>query len=168
MNFSELINKRYSVRKYKPVPVEENKLARILDAGRLAPTAANRQPFRILVVKTGGKQEELKPIYAREWFTGAPLLLVVCGVPAEAWVRSYDNKNHVDVDASIVADHLIMAATDEGLGTCWIAAFDPKAAKKILNIPEGQEPVICITLGYADDSPKEKKRKTFEELVKYL
>jgi nitroreductase len=91
----------------------------------------------------------------------------VCSIPSQAWVRRCDNKNHADVDAAIIADHLIMAATDEGLGTCWICAFDTLAARKAFNIPDNAEPVVLITLGYAADQPTEKKRKNLRDIVSF-
>jgi nitroreductase len=167
MDFFELIQTRYSVRAYKPDPVEDEKLQRILEAARLAPTAANRQPFQIIVLKTAGRQAELRPIYPRDWFLQAPLLLCACGIPAENWVRR-DGKNYNDVDVTIAMDHLILAAANLGLGTCWIAAFDPSAARQILRLPEGVEPVAFTPLGYPADSPRPKQRKPLAELVRYL
>jgi len=166
MEFSELIRTRYSVRAYKPDPVEDEKLHQILEAARLAPTAANRQPFRILVIHTKGRQEELRRIYRRGWFVAAPIILCACGVPDENWVRM-DGKNYNDVDVTIAMDHLILAAADLGLGTCWVAAFDPDAAREVLNLPEGIEPVAFTPLGYPADAPGEKKRKSLDELVRY-
>jgi nitroreductase len=166
MEFSELIRTRYSVRAYKPDPVEDEKLHQILEAARLAPTAANRQPFRILVIHTEGRQEELRRIYRRGWFVAAPIILCACGVPDENWVRM-DGKNYNDVDVTIAMDHLILAAADLGLGTCWVAAFDPGAAREVLNLPEGIEPVAFTPLGYPADAPGEKKRKSLDELVRY-
>ncbi len=165
MEFAELVRKRYSVRAYKPDPVPEAVLARVLEAGRLAPTAANRQPFRILVIRTAGRQEELGRMYHRPWFSQAPLVLGVCSVPAEAWVRR-DGKNYADVDAAIVMDHLILAAASEGLGTCWVGAFDPEAVREVLGLPAGVEPVAFTPLGYPDDRLPEKKRKSLEELLR--
>ena len=131
MNFAELIRQRYSVRAYKPAPVPDDLLAQVLEAGRLAPTAANKQPFRVIVIHTKGREAELRRIYHRDWFTQAPLILCVCTVRAEAWKRAmYDGKSHADVDAAIVMDHMVLAAADLGLGTCWIAAFDPAAAAR--------------------------------------
>ena len=167
MEFLELIQARYSVRAYKADPVEEDKLARILEAARLAPTAANRQPFRILVVPTTGRQTELSRIYPRPWFTQAPLLIAGCGVPAENWVRR-DGKNYNDVDVTIAMDHLILAAADEGLGTCWVAAFDPIAAREVLQLEPGLEPVVFTPLGYAADSPRPKQRKALNDLIRKL
>jgi nitroreductase len=166
MEFLELIRNRYSVRTYKPDPVEDDKLEQILEAARLAPTAANRQPFRVLVIHTEGRQEELRRIYRRGWFVDAPIILCACGVPAENWVRM-DGKNYNDVDVAIAMDHLILAAASLGLGTCWIAAFDPDAAREVLNLPAGVEPIAFTPLGYPADTPGEKKRKPLDELVRY-
>jgi nitroreductase len=167
MDFRELVRERYSVRAYQSKPVEDEKLDQILEAGRLAPTAANRQPFRIIVVETEGRKEALRRIYGREWFVDAPLVLCVCGVEAEAWVRSHDGKSYLDVDAAIVMDHLVLAAAALGLGTCWIAAFDPDAAREVLELPEGVEPIIFTPLGYPDTEPGPKKRKPLSEVVKH-
>jgi nitroreductase len=166
MEFLELIRTRYSVRAYKPDPVEDDKLEQILEAARLAPTAANRQPFRILVIHTEGRRDELRRIYRRGWFVDAPIILCSCGVPAENWVRM-DGKNYNDVDVTIAMDHLILAAADLGLGTCWVAAFDPEAAREVLNLPAGVEPVAFTPLGYPADTPSEKRRKSLDELVRY-
>jgi nitroreductase len=167
MDFQELIRKRYSVRAYKPDPVEEEKLARIIEAARLAPTAANRQAFRVVVIPTKGREGELRRVYGREWFTQAPLVLAVCALPAEGWVRKTDGWNAAEVDATIAMTHLILAAADEGLGTCWIAAFDPKAARDLLGLPEGVVPSAFTPLGYPADSPAPKKRKPVAELVRH-
>ena len=166
MDFSELVRARYSVRAYKPDPVEEDKLQGVLEAARLAPTAANRQSFCIIVIRTVGREEELARIYGRPWFIQAPLVIAAVGLPADNWVRS-DGKNYNDVDVAIAMDHLILAAADLGLGTCWVAAFDPDAAREILGLPEGVEPVAFTPLGYAADAPREKKRKPLDALVKY-
>jgi len=166
MDFPQLIRTRYSVRAYKPDPVPEDLLARILEAGRLAPTAANRQPFRILVLRTADRRADLERIYGRPWFVQAPLVLGVCTVPAEAWVRR-DGKNYADVDASIVMDHLVLAAAAEGLGTCWVGAFDPAAAREALGLPDGVEPLAFTPVGYPADRPAEKKRKPLGELVRH-
>jgi len=165
MDFAELIRRRYSVRAYKRDPVPEEVLARVLEASRLAPTAANRQPFRVLVIRTEGRQEELGRLYQRSWFVEAPLVLAVCSLPAEAWVRR-DGKSYGDVDAAIVMDHLVLAATSEGLGTCWVGAFDPAAAREVLALPAGVEPIAFTPLGYPADQMPERKRKTLAELVR--
>jgi nitroreductase len=171
MMFLDLVRRRYSVRAYRPDPVPDDLLASVLEAGRLAPTASNRQPFRIIVVHTRGREAELRRIYDSEWFVQAPLILCVCAVRAEAWRRTmYDGRSHADVDAAIVMDHLTLAAADLGLGTCWIAAFDPAAAREILAIPEEGEPMLFTPLGFAGDappSPRHAERRPLEELVRY-
>jgi len=166
MEFSELIQKRYSVRAYRPIPVEEEKLKAVLEAARLAPTASNRQPFKIVVIHTAGREAELRRIYDKNWFVQAPLLIAACGTPAHNWVRR-DGKNYNDVDVAIAMDHLILAAASLGLGTCWIAAFDPPAAREVLHLPEGVEPIAFTPLGYPADTPRQKERKALSELVRY-
>lgn len=166
MEFDRLIRERYSVRAYLPQLVEEEKLRKVLEAGALAPTAANRQAFRILVISTPGRQEELKRIYSKRWFTQAPYVICVCNVTSECWTRK-DGKSYGDVDAAIVMDHLILAAANEGLGTCWVGAFDAEAAREVLNLPEDVEAIAFTPLGYPADKPGEKKRKALRELVNY-
>ena len=124
MEVFEAIAARYSVRGYKADPVDDDILGRVLEAARRAPTAANRQPFRLVVVHTRGRETELTRIYGRPWFVQAPLVVCVVAVPGEAWRRS-DDKPYDEVDATIAMDHLVLAATALGLGTCWIARLRP-------------------------------------------
>ena len=167
MEFSELIEKRYSVRAYKPDPVEDEKLEQVLEAARLAPTAANLQPFQLIVIHTAGREAELKRIYGRNWFVEAPLVICACGIPSQGWARQSDGKSYTDVDVSIVMDHLVLAAADVVLGTCWIGAFDPNAAREVLGLPDGVEPIAFTPLGYPADRPRPKKRKPLSDLVRY-
>jgi nitroreductase len=166
MEFSKLIEKRYSVRAYKPDPIEDDKLQQVLQAARLAPTAANRQPFQIIVIHTAGREAELKRIYGRDWFVQPPLVICACAMPNQAWVRA-DGKNYNDVDVAIAMDHLVLAAANAGLGTCWIAAFDPTATRQVLHLPDDVHPIAFTPLGYPADQPKVKKRKALSELVRY-
>jgi nitroreductase len=166
VEFRELIRTRYSVRAYRSTPVTEEVLLQVLEAAQLAPTAANRQAFQLVVVHTAGREAELKRIYDRDWFVQAPVILCACGLPAENWVRR-DAKNFNDVDVAIVMDHLILAAANLGLGTCWIGAFDPVAAREVLGLPLGVEPIVFTPLGYPADQLKPKKRKPISELVRY-
>jgi nitroreductase len=167
MDFFDLIERRYSVRAYKSDPVEDEKLAKLLEAMRIAPTAANRQPFQFIVVHVAGNEADLHRIYHREWFTQAPLVIFACGIPFRGWVRSHDGANYTAVDVAIAMDHLVLAATAQGLGTCWVAHFDPEAAREFLGLPEGIEPIAVTPLGYANDQPKPKVRKSLEEIVRY-
>jgi nitroreductase len=166
MEFQELIKNRYSVRSYQNRPVEDEKLNKVLEAARLAPTAANKQPFKLIVVKTPGKKEDLKRIYHADWFSEAPLVICACAIPSKGWTRR-DGRCYVDVDVAIAMDHLILAAADSGLGTCWIAAFDAQAAREILKLPDGVEPLLFTPLGYPADEPQPKSRKRLKELVRY-
>lgn len=167
MNFQDLIRARYSCRAYRRNPVTEDQLEQVLEAARLAPTASNRQPFRLVVIRTAGREQELGRVYDKDWFVQAPLVIAACGVPAENWMRAQDGKNYNDVDVAIAMDHLILAAADLGLGTCWIAAFDPAAAREVLALPEGVEPVAFTPLGHPADTPGQKTRKDASDLVHY-
>ena len=167
MEYSELITARYSVRAYRPDPVEDEKLEAVLEAARLAPTAANRQPFQLIVMHTAGRKEEIGKIYRRPWFVQAPLVIGVCAISSLAWVRESDRFNARLIDAAIVADHLILAAADLGLGTCWVAAFNVEAARDVMKLPDEAEPVIFTPLGYPADQPGPKTRKPLNELVRY-
>lgn len=167
MEFLDLISQRYSVRAYKPDPVEDVILAKILEAARLAPTAANRQPFQVVVMHTAGRKTELGRIYRQPWFIQPPLILCICGVSSQAWVRSTDHRRYLDVDVAIVMDHMILAATALGLGTCWIAAFNATAAREALHLPDEIEPLLFTPLGYPADRPGPKERKPLSALVRY-
>ncbi|MFH1084199.1 MAG: nitroreductase family protein [Chloroflexota bacterium] len=165
MQFAEVIRSRYAVRAYQARAVEDDVLQRVLEACVLAPTAANRQPFGLIVARTAGREAELRRVYKADWFAAQPPLVVVaCATPERAWVRG-DGKNYADVDVAIAVDHLTLAAADEGLGTCWIGAFDPQAAREVFGLPAGVEPVVMTPLGYAADTPRPKLRKKLEQLV---
>ena len=166
MDLFETIVARHSVRAYKPDSVDDATLGKVLEAARQAPTAAHRQPFRLVVIHTRGREEELARIYSRGWFTQAPLVIAVVAVPGEAWRRS-DDKPYDEVDATIAMDHLILAAASLGLGTCWIAAFDPAAAREVLGLPDEVEPIAFTPLGYPDKENAGAPRKPLDELVKY-
>ena len=166
MKFLELAKKRYSVRAYQAKPIEDGELQEVLEAARIAPTAANRQPFQLIVISTKRREGELLRIYNKPWFVQAPVIICACSVRSESWVRQ-NGKSYCDVDVGIAMDHLILAATDLGLGTCWVGAFNPEEARKVLNLADDLEPVVFTPLGYPDDKPKIKMRKSTEELVRY-
>ena len=165
--FLELAEKRRSVRAYKPDEVPEDLLQTVLEAGRLAPSACNKQPWRFIVVRSETGRRALGAAYAREWFWKAPVVIAVCILPKEAWVRSYDGQNYAMVDGALAMDHLTLAAAELGLGTCWIGAFDPAAAREILNLPDGVEIVGLTPLGYPDveSNPRVRSRRPLGETV---
>ena len=166
MNFLELAQKRYSCRAYRPDSIEDEKLQQVLEAMRLAPSATNLQPYRFIVVHTAGREAELNLIYFQPWFVQPPIVICACAIPAAAW-RRVGGKRYTDVDAAIAMDHLTLAATDVGLGTCWVASFDVRAAHEVLGIPPGIEPLAFTPLGYPADQPEPKERKPMSELVRY-
>lgn len=168
MNFLELAKKRFSVRHYEAKKVEEDKLLQILEAGRVAQTAANHQPQRIIVVRSDAGLAKLKKsanIY------DAPLGVIVCADRNEAWKRPFDGKDMVDIDASIVTVHMMMEATELGLGTVWICYFKPDVLKKEFNIPNHMEPVNILAIGYPKGetvpSDRHNLRKPLKETVFY-
>jgi Nitroreductase len=166
MEYWELIQNRHSVRAYKSDPVEDEKILKIVESARLAPTAANKQPFKIYVIKTAACREELKRIYNRDWFVNAPIVICICAEPNSAWVRK-DGKCYSDVDCAIAMDHMILTATDLGLGTCWIGAFDIKAAREVLNLEDNMEPVAFTPVGYTEAHEFKKVRKGLNDIVIY-
>lgn len=166
MDFLDLAEIRYSVRDYRPDPVPVDMLDQVLEAARLAPSAHNNQPFRLIVIPTAGRRDELKRIYEREWFVEAPIVIAAVAVTGEAWT-SADGRNYAWVDVAIAMDHLILAATDLGLGTCWIADFDPAAARDVLGLPDGTELVVMTPLGFPADEPTFKRRKDIDQVVRY-
>jgi nitroreductase len=169
MDFLALAKKRHSVRKYKQQPVEKEKLLKILEAGRVAPTAANRQPQRILVIQEKpGLDKAAKAVKTFD----APVILIVCGDQSEAWVRSLDNKNSLDIDTSIVTVHMMMQAAELGLGSVWMGFFDTKILAKEFQLPDHIIPVNILLIGYSDspapsDERHSTQRKPLSETVFY-
>jgi nitroreductase len=169
MDFMELAKKRYAVRKYSSKAVEKEKLMKILEAGRIAPTGANKQPQRMIVIQEEQGMEKLNKcanVY------GAPLAIIVCADHNATWKRPIDNKDIADIDVSIVTDHMMLEATELGLGTVWICYFDPEVLRKEFNIPEGVEAVNILAIGYdagesLSPNRHDKLRKSLESMVVY-
>ena len=168
-SFLELAAKRRSVRAYKADPVPEDALRQVLEAGRLAPSAVNKQPRRFIVVRDETNRRALGAAYAREWFWQAPVIVVVCILPGDAWSRAYDGQNYAMVDGALAMDHMQLAAAELGLGTCWIGAFDPAAVRTVLGLPDGVEVVGMTPLGVPDreSHPRARSREPLGALVRY-
>lgn len=167
MNFLELARRRCSVRQYSDRAVEPEKMDYVLEAARLAPSAVNKQPWRILLIESKEKRQQLQNCYDREWFKQAPLYLIICGNHVESWKRAEDGKDHVDVDVAILTEHLCLAAAEQGLGTCWVCNFNVARCKQLFDLPDDLEPIVLLPLGYpADESvfEGEKKRKALAEI----
>jgi nitroreductase len=166
MNFFDVIASRRSVRAYERTPVSREKLERILEAARQAPSAANRQPWKMYVIEDAGLREEMGKAYRNPWFYEAPAIVVICTVPDLAWKRG-DGKNYGDVDATIAFDHLTLAAHAEGLATCWVGAFNAAVVREVLRLPPGEEPLAMTPLGIAAQKPRATGRKPLAELVEF-
>ncbi|MCM1504106.1 MAG: nitroreductase family protein [Muribaculum sp.] len=167
--FYNIVASRYSCRKYTSAPVDRELIMAVLDTVRLAPSACNRQPWQFLVLDTEESRRPILECYDRPWVGNVPVFIVALGMKDEAWVREYDGKNHVDIDVAIAVEHLCLAATSLGLGTCWICHFDPKALSEKLRLPDGVEPVAIIPLGHPDPDMAEpkKNRRAFDEVVRW-
>ena len=170
MEFNDVLNRRYSCRAFAAQGVEQEKVDRILEAGRIAPTAVNKQPVHIWAVSCPETLEAIKGVTRSNY--GAPLLLVVGCRPADAWVRRYDGKNGAEVDAAIVATYLMLAAENEGLATLWVGSFDPSLLRDILPGAESYELVAIINVGYPSNeslpSEMHRSRISMEEFVTKL
>lgn len=167
MDFLTLAKKRYACRKYTAAKVEQQKLDVILEAGRVAPTGANRQPQRLVVVRSQEGMERLARC-TRDF--GAPCAIIVCADTSEAWQRKYDGKVIGDIDASIVTDHMMLAAASLGLDTLWVCMFKPEAVREEFNLPDNVEPVNILLVGYgagipADPARHDMLRKPLSETV---
>ncbi len=170
-DFYNLIRYRRSIRAFDPGRnVTRETVVKILEAGRLAPTASNKQPITIHVMNKGKDLDKLRECYSRSWFHNAPSVLVLTGRREDAWVRSYDGYNSLEIDAAIMMDHMILAAEAEGVSTCWIIAFDPEVVRKALNLAADEIPLIMTPLGYYPEGYEKREmpeRKSLEELVKW-
>ena len=167
MDFLSLAKERYSCRSFFKKKVEKEKIEKILEAGRVAPTAVNFQPQRILVLDDEEKLSKLNECTKYGW--GAPIVMVICYDKTISWKRQYDNKDEGIIDASIVATHMMLEIQDLGLGTTWIGSFDPEKVREIYKIPENLEIISLMPVGYpaedAKPSSSHEKRNSMEEMV---
>ena len=165
MNFEDVIRNRYAVRNFSSQKVEEEDIKKILEAGRLAPTAKNNQPQKIYVVQSAdglSMIDEVSPCRYQ-----APVVLVVASDKSIAWSNGTDSS--YEMDASIVATHMMLEATNIGLGSVWVKMFDQELLKEKLSLEESVEVICLIPIGYADcePSPMHSSRKSIEEFVEY-
>ena len=168
MDFLETAKKRYSVRSYSDRKVEKEKLDKILEAAHVAPTAANLQPVRLIVAQAEG----LEKIRKGANIYGAPLAVLVCADHDRAWVRPFDQKQTGDIDASILTDHMMLEATELGLGSVWVCYFNPDIIRKEFHLPDHLEPVSLLAIGYPDEEAASQERHSqtripVNELVSY-
>jgi len=169
MDFEKLVSTRYSVRKYSLKKVEDEKLEKVLEAARKAPSAVNFQPIKIYVIKSDQMLTNIRECYHRDWLNTAPVIMVVVGLHDDAWKRSLDSKDHTDIDVAIAVDHITLQAADLGLGTCWVCNFDVDKCREVLKLKLNEEPIVIIPLGYPEsDEIPVRKRKALDELVVWL
>ncbi|MHB1348016.1 MAG: nitroreductase family protein [Candidatus Humimicrobiaceae bacterium] len=167
-NFLELAKRRKSIRSFKNMKIEEEKLNYVLEAFRLAPSAKNLQPWKLVIVTDESVKENLIPACRNQKFISeAPVIIIATIIEEEAYATMGGYFNSYPVDIGISLEHLILAAAEQGLGTCWIGAFDEKAVKKVMKIPENVRVVAITPLGYPNEPGRERKRKTMEEIVSY-
>lgn len=168
MDYYQLIEQRESVRNYDASrKLEAEIINRIINAGRLAPSASNRQPWRFVLVSSEKMLNKIRPCYHRDWFKNAPHVLIIVGDKSQSWKRSNNNYNSIETDLAIAMDHIILAAENEGVGACWIIAYDYEILSKALNLKENEVVFSITPLGYqTKDYVKRnnKIRKTLEEV----
>ncbi len=177
MELMNIIKTRKSVRSYTDQNVEDEKITKVLEAARLAPSAKNKQCWRYMVIKDAQTINEIcKAAKGNKWLKDAPVVIVACGNKDESFIR--DDFNYYAIDVAISFEHLVLVATEEGLGTCWIGSFEEDKIKAILNIPDEYDIIALTPLGYPKDKEKlwdktvkfiagSKKRKSFEEIICY-
>ena len=175
MELTDVLKARKSVRSYVDKEVEEAKLMKMLEAARMAPSWANKQCWSYIVVKDKSKIKELAGGFINPWLKQAPVVVVACGNPRDS--GSHDGKDYYLVDVAISMEHLVLAATDLGLGTCWIGSFDEAKVKQLLGVPEDVKVIALTPVGYAGDEGLRGKltkglvgsgkRKPLEEIVHY-
>lgn len=169
MDFEEVLKRRYSVRQFDSRPVEEDKIIQILELERLAPTAVNNQPQRILVLKSPEDMTALAE--CTKYVFGAPAAFIVATDESKAWVRPYDQANFALVDGCIAATYIMLAIEALGLGTCWVGHFDPARVREKFKFPSSLQPVAIFPFGYpaqdAKPSSRHDSRLPLEETVFY-
>ncbi len=169
-NFMELAEKRYSVRKYSDREIEQEKLDRILHAGLVAPTAANRVPQRVFVLKSDEAMQKARTV--TRYCFNAPMALLICYDVQKSW-KAADGHDSGHVDAAIAITQMMLEAFEEGIGSCWVRGFNRNDVIKVFELPDNLEPVALLPIGYpAEDSKPypgaHEKRIPIEEMVKYI
>lgn len=177
-SFSNLVATRHSCRSYDiNRPVDPALIHAVVDAARQAPSAVNRQPWHFIAVTTdeshAAARRAITDVYDRKWLSTAPVMIVCCCDHTHAWHRGADGKDHADIDIAIATEHICLAATALGLGSCWICNFDPRPLAAALGLPEGMEPAAIIPLGYPSSTAPDgefrpaTKRKSLDEILSW-
>ena len=165
MEFDKLIASRFSVRSYTNQKVDRSLILEILESARLAPSAVNFQPWHFVVITDPENLADFQEVYTRAWFKEAPACIVVCADHSQSWKRKSDGKDFADIDLAIVTDHLVLKATELGLGTCWVCNFNVQLTQQKLQLPNHIEPMVIVPIGYTTAEAPLKSRKPISEIV---
>lgn len=169
MNFLELAGSRFSERNFAPKQVERGKINYILQTGQIAPSAVNFQPWSFIVITQSEMLQKLHVCYPRDWFKSVSTCIVIVGNHEQSWKRPNDEKDHCDIDCAIAIDHMTLAATEQGLGSCWICNFNLEKCRQLFNFAPHLEPIALLAIGYpADKTVPDKKRKGLNEITSWI
>lgn len=173
MSIDKLLLERKSVRSFSPKHINKKIILELLNVARLAPSAVNYQPWGFFVCSADEIKQRIRESYPRKWFESAPLYIVACADKSQSWKRASDNKDHGNIDVAIAVTHLILKATEMGIGTCWVCNFDANILKDALNLDNVLEPVAIIPIGYPSDNTsieteQPKNRKSIEEFTEWM
>lgn len=168
MELKNICLTRQATRDFTDKKIAKEEIDYILECARLSPSACNFQPWKVFVLQSDSARQMVASFYDRQWALNAPLYMVVCIDHSAEWVRSSDQKRHGVIDASIITEHICLAAAEKGIGTCWVCNFDVKKCAELLGLPQSVEPAVLIPMGYSDIPVREKDRKPVEEFVTIL
>lgn len=170
MEFQKVLEERYSVRSYKQIPVEEEKIQAVLEAARIAPTAKNSQPQKIFVIKSEEAMEKARTLTTCHF--DAPVIYIVCGDSDRACILKSNGKNFMEIDCAIVQTYMMLKATELGLGTCWVGRINPPEVKEVFNLPDSLVVYGFLVMGYPSDdcvpAPRHFERIELRDFVKEL
>ena len=161
MDFLDLAKRRHSVRSFKQESIPAEAVRKIVEAAHVAPTAANRQPVRLIIAQNPdalGRLSKAAELY------DAPLAILVCADKSQAWTRPIDGKSTSDIDAAIACDHMMMEATDLGLGSVWICWFDADIIRTEFSLPDALEPVNILAIGHSAEPPANSERHATQRI----
>lgn len=167
MTIKDIAAARYSCRNYTNQPVDKDDLAYILECARIAPSAVNLQPWHFYIINKEENRQNIISCYKRDWIAQAPLYILCTVLHEEEWVRKKDQKGHGNIDIAIAAEHICLAATERGLGSCWVCNFDAEKCSELFNLPANEEPAVIIPIGHIDTSVEVKRteRKPLEDIT---
>jgi nitroreductase len=167
-SFIDLARRRFSCRSYVNKDIPKELIEKILEAAQVAPSAVNNQPWLFIVITENPLKKMVASCYSRSWLGNAPIIIVACGDHNRSWRRS-DGKDHCDIDLAIAIDHITLAATDNGLATCWVCKFDAMKCSTLLELPAHITPIALIPLGFPNEisNPQRhiEKRKPLSEII---